>query len=264
MKPLRIVVPTLGRSPWLSETLASAVPAGADVVIVAPEAAHTGLVAVPSGASLVADRGGGLYAALNTGFRSSGDWSVGTWINDDDRLVADGFRTALAMLESRPELAAVYGRVRLIDAEGRYLAEIPVARSGEDLGPSLAAGLIPLAQPGTVFRRDLFERLGGLDACYRAAGDMDFFQRALAAGLRFGFVDTVVAEFRVHGGQISKQSDLRRRETDAVSVAARAVHGWADRARCARWRFRGRNLGVYADRIWRHGFVPMERLYAHE
>lgn len=264
MRPLRIVVPTLGRSPWLNETLEAVVPAVADVVIVAPEPVHTGLAAVPPGASLVADRGGGIYAALNTGFCAPGGWAVGTWLNDDDRLVADGFRKALAVLESRPELSAVYGRVRLIDAEGHYLAMIPVARSGADLGPLLATGMIPLAQPGTVFRRDLFERLDGLDARYRAAGDMDFFQRALAAGLQFGFVDAVVAEFRVHGGQISKQSDLRRRETDAVSAAAREVHGWADRARCARWRFRWRNLGAYADRVRRHGFVSMERLYAHE
>ena len=264
MTGLRIVVPTLGHSPWLSESIGSSTAVSGAVVLVVPGDVVAARGLADSGVLQVSDQGSGLYSALNTGFCAPGGWSAGTWLNDDDRLVADGFRKALAVLESRPELSAVYGRVRLIDAEGHYLAEIPVARSGADLGPLLATGMIPLAQPGTVFRRDLFERLGGLDARYRAAGDMDFFQRALAAGLQFGFVDAVVAEFRVHGGQISKQSDLRRRETDAVSVAARAVHGWADRARWARWRFRWRNLGVYADRVRRHGFVSMERLYAHE
>ncbi len=257
----RIVIPTLGHSPWLDEAVRNL---HADVVVVAPQGQCSALAARLPMAQCIPESAGGLYSALNTGFRAPGAWSLGTWINDDDRLVADGFRKALAVLESRPELAAVYGRVRLIDAEGRYLAEIPVARAGDDLGPLLAAGVIPLAQPGTVFRRDLFVQLGGLDESLRLAGDMEFFQRAWAAGLRFGYVDAVVADFRVHGGQLSKQAVVRKQETEAVFAAARRTAGWRRSARAARWRFRWRNLGVYAERVCRHGWVSMERLHAHE
>ena len=81
---------------------------------------------------------------------------------------------------------------------------LPVARRGQDLPALLARGIMPLAQPGTVIRRSLVERLGGFDETFRSAGDLDFFVRALAAGARFEFVDARVADFRLHAGQLSK------------------------------------------------------------
>jgi hypothetical protein len=263
---LRIVTPTLGQSPWLAESLATtATPnSQSERVVVVPAAQRGQLTTACASAQILPQSGAGLYAALNTGFRASGDWAAGTWINDDDRLLPAGLSAALALLERRPELAAVFGRVLLIDGGGRRIAEIPVAHSGSDLGPLLAAGLVPLAQPGTVFRREVFEQLGGFDESLQAAGDMEFFRRALAAGFRFDFVDAQVAEFRVHGGQISQQVKTRHRETAALTTAARAVPDWAHRARAARWRFRWSNLSVYADRIRRHGLVSMERLSARE
>ena len=263
---LRIVTPTLGQSPWLDQTLATAAPwAGqGGRIVVAPPGRCGLLAAVCAGARVLPQTGAGLYAALNEGFRAPGDWTVGTWINDDDRLLPEGFSEALAVLERRPEVAAVFGRVTLIDGCGHQLGRIPVAHAGDDLGPLLAAGLVPLAQPGTVFRREVFQQLGGFDESLQAAGDMDFFRRALAAGFRFDFVDAGVAEFRVHGGQISQQVEARRRETAGLIGAARAVPDWARRARAAQWRFRWSNFCVYADRIRRHGFVSMERLSARE
>jgi len=259
---LRLVTPTLGQSPWLPETLASvgALPQPREHLLVAPSERCPALTQAGNGMGFLPQSGAGLYAALNTGFRAPGDWTIGTWINDDDRLVEPGFRAALALLECRPELAAVFGRVSLIDGAGNEFAEIPVARVGHDLGPLLAAGRVPLAQPGTVFRREVFARLGGFDESLRAAGDLDFFRRALTAGFRFGFIDARVAEFRVHGGQISQQAETRHRETAALVAAARANPDWARRARAARWRFRWDNLGVYAARLRRHGWVSMERL----
>jgi len=263
---LRVVTPTLGQSPWLKETLATIarVAARSECIIVAPAAQCAPLAAGCAGVQLLPQTGTGLYPALNDGFRAPGDWTVGTWINDDDRLLPAGFSAALALLERRPDVAVVYGRVILIDRDGHGFAKIPVAHSGEDLGPLLAAGLVPLAQPGTVFRREVFERLGGFVESLQTAGDLEFFYRALAAGFRFSFVDVRVAEFRVHGGQISQQIRTRHRETAALTLAARAVPGWDRRARAAQWRFRWSNLGVYADRLCRHGFVSMERLSARE
>jgi GT2 family glycosyltransferase len=259
---LRIVTPTLGQSPWLNETLASAVlsTAQTECIVVAPSTQCRPLATVGDFARILPQSGTGLYDALNDGFRAPGDWSLGTWINDDDRLLPKGFSAALAALERRQDLAAVFGRVKLIDANGRCFAKIPIAHSGDDLGPLLAAGLVPLAQPGMVFRREMFERLGGFDDSLRSAGDMEFVYRALVAGYRFGFVDAWLAEFRVHSGQITQQVDVRHRETAAIVTAARAVPDWICRAHVARWRFRWNNLGAYADRLRRHGFLSMERL----
>jgi len=263
---IRVIIPTLGRSPWLVEALGSTVlnVGMVEKMIVAPEEEVASLMQTCADALILSQSGKGLYAALNTGFREPGGWAVGTWLNDDDRLVPEGFATAIALLQSQPQLAAVYGRVSLINAGGHYLAEIPSARFDDDLGPLLASGLVPLAQPGTVFRRDVFEQLGGFDESLKAAGDLSFFQRALAAGFKFGFIDAHVAEFRVHKGQISQQVETRLRETAAVMTAAREVLGWSRIAGAARWRFRWSNLSVYADRVRRHGFVSMEQLMSCE
>jgi hypothetical protein len=263
---LRVVTPTLGESPWLNETLATIALSASqsERIVVAPGGQCASLATVCAGARILPQSGTGLYAALNDGFRAPGDWTMGTWVNDDDRLLHAGYGVALAELDRRPELAVVFGRVALISGDGRYFAEIPVAHSGDDLGPLFAAGLVPLAQPGTVFRREVFERLGGFDESMRIAGDMEFFRRALAEGFRIGFVDARVAEFRVHSGQVSQQVETRHRETDTLMEAARTVPGWACRARAARWRFMWSNLCVYADRLFRHGFVSMEQLLARE
>jgi len=259
---LRLVTPTLGRSPWAAEGFAaSAALDGAERIVVCPGAQREAVAAASAGARVVAEARPGLYAAVNQGLRQPGAWDAGTYVNDDDLVVAAGLGQALAALGRDPGLDAVYGRVAMIDAAGRLLAEIPVARRGGDLGALLAAGIVPLAQPGTVFRRAAFEALGGFDERLAAAGDLDFIARALAAGRRVGFVDARVAAFRVHGGQISAQRELVRRETAGIFAAARGRAAWRRAARAAALRFRLANLGAYLDRIRRHGPVSMEALY---
>ena len=200
--------------------------------------------------------------ALNVAIRcvlDPGDEALVTWINDDDLLVAPGLAAALAGLAADAALGAVYGRVELIDADTRRLGELPVAHRAADLLPLIAAGLMPLAQPGTVFRRSALAPLGQFDPSFRLAGDLDLFVRALRAGVGFGFVDAVVARFRLHGGQLSKD------EVAAALEHARIVETLPrGPAFAPRLRFRWANLPVYLERVRRHGFVRMQSLYRHD
>lgn len=254
----RIAMPTLGRSRWWSEAMASidAIPDCERIVVSPNQAFLAGL-----DQQGVHDEGGGLYAAVNAGLRASGDWKVGTYLNDDDRLVASGVSEALRYLETDARIGAVFGRVNMIDGSGLRVAEIPVARRGADLGALLSAGIVPLAQPGTVFRRAMFVELGGFDPAWHAAGDMEFFMRAWRAGWGFAFVDACVAEFRVHQKQISQRTGIVSEERDRLVGLARGIPAWTGAARAAKWRFRFANAGVYAERVRRHGFVSMDRLY---
>ena len=151
----------------------------------------------------------------------------------------------------------VFGRVRLIDGSGRRIGELPVARRGTDVGALWARGIIPFAQPGTVIRRRIWDKVGGFDLSYRNAGDLDFFVRAHAAGARFAFVDAEVAAFRLSAGQLSK----RRTEVEAESARALRIIPKQSASLAALWRFRRGNLGVYFERIRRHGWVSMRELY---
>lgn len=254
---LRVIVPTLGTSRWLDATLASiAAIRAAETIVVSPiPDPGNGL---PAGGRWLQEPGRGLYRALNAALRLPGEWSAFTWINDDDRLTPEASAIAAA-LAADSNLGVAYGRVGLVDAEGAAIGELPVTDRPADLPALLSRGIVPFAQPGTMIRRQLLDALGGFDEGYQLAGDLDFFVRALVAGAQFAYVPRLVAEFRLHAGQLSKS------EATGDTEKRRALAGLPPvaplRARAARWRFRWANRAVYLDRIRRHGFVSMRQLY---
>lgn len=246
---LRIVTATRGESAYWPEALASirAAAPEAEHVIVCPAACVEAMRKNSPHLKVIAERATGLYAALNQGLREPvGDWDTFTWLNDDDLL-------------HPPRLAGDigYGRVELIDGRGARIGELPVARQGDDLAELLARGIVPLAQPGTVIRRHVWEKLGGFDESYRLAGDLDFFVRALAAGARFEFADATMAAFRLSAGQLSKQRELGEVEKRRALAPLASVRP----SRAALWRFRCSNLGVYFERLRRHGWKSMREIY---
>jgi glycosyltransferase len=256
---LRIVTATRGDSAFFSEMLRSigqAAP-GVEHVVVCP-AERIALLNLRQHIRTIAEINGGLYAAIEQGLRESGDtWDAFTWINDDDLLNAEGFAKLIAELSHRPEIGVAYGRVVLIDGRGSRVGEIPVAGRGDDLVALLARGVIPLAQPGTIIRRSVWEKLGGFDLSYRSAGDLDFFVRALCAETRFAFVNAEVASFRLHAGQLSK----RRAEVETETTRALEPLAALPNSLSALWRFQLGNAGIYFERLRRHGFVSMRTLY---
>lgn len=256
---MRVITATRGGSEHLAATAASvAAVAGARHVLVCPAEVRADLARKFPALTVLTEGGGGLYAALNTGLDAPGDEEFVTWINDDDQLVPAGVAAALKVLAADTSLGAVYGRVDLIDATGTRLGELPVAHRAEDLLPLIAGGVMPLAQPGTIFRRSALAPIGRLDPSFRLAGDLDFIARALGADVRFAFLDTVVAQFRLHVGQLSKDEAAAAAEHARVVAAMPRMPTLA-----ARWRFRLANLPVYVERIRRHGFVSMRSLYRH-
>jgi hypothetical protein len=230
--------------------------AGASCRIVVPETQVAELRSRFPAATVVAEAGEGMFLALNTGFRSAGDWRIGTCLNDDDLLNPEGVREGMAAFAD-PKVGIVFGRVGLIDASGGRIGELPVCHNGRDLLPLLARGIMPLAHPGTLFRRRTFEDLGGFDGSYRSAGDLDFFVRALLKGLTFRFVNRHVADFRLHAGQVSKDETLAEREKARALVPLAGRGGGLG----SLLRFRASNLGVYLGRMLRHGPVDMKTLY---
>ncbi len=255
---VRVITATRGDSPFFGETAASVLAAApaADHVVICPSSRFpTAKKNQPI--RFFAEDKPGLYAALNQGCRPAGDWDASTALNDDDLLLAPGFGCAVQELERHAEIDVVYGRVRLIDSRGKILGAQPVARRAGDIEALLVRGIMPLAQPGMVVRRNLIERLGGFDETYQLAGDLDFFVRALLSGAKFLFVNAWVASFRLHAGQLSK----RRAELEAeIERAVRPLAGRPGRL-AAWWRFRRDNLGVYFDRVRRHGWMSMRELY---
>jgi glycosyltransferase involved in cell wall biosynthesis len=192
-------------------------------------------------------RSPGLYAALNAGFAVvKGAWL--TWINADDLLYAS---TAAARLEQPDDADVLYGPVDFIDSDGRFV-HCWTSASPADMLRLYQAGYSPLLQQGTLFRRQVFEQLGGFDETYHFVGDADFWWRALEAGNSFrACAHPPVAAFRLHTGQLShRYAGPMRAEHDRM-VAAHGGRRLSLRSWLALCRLRGRNLPSYCVRCLR-------------
>lgn len=257
---LRILTPTRGGSPhWLTAAASiTAIAPDAEHVVICPDPAAIAAPPHPGGRTVLRDEGRGLYAALNLGLRAPGDWDAFTWLNDDDVLAGE-FRAAWQQLQAAPDRGAIYGRVGLIDANGAAIGALPMAAEPADLIALLRRGIMPLAQPGTIIRRSVVAQIGELDETYRLAGDLDFFARALDAGIRFGHCPERVADFRLRAGQLSQQEELGAQEFERAVGRLRTTPSRGGAA--ALVRFRWANRGVYWDRWRRHGAVSMRSLY---
>ncbi|HWA27689.1 MAG TPA: glycosyltransferase [Lacunisphaera sp.] len=257
-----VVTPTLGASPWLAETVASVAALGLDGrhVLVAPAAAVAGLAARFPGVTVLAEPGGGMYAAINAGLAAAGDWAAFTYLNDDD-LLLPAFGRVLAAIASGAEMA--YGGVKLINGEGRRLGAIPVSHFPAHNRALYALRLEPVYQHGTLVARAAWQRHGGFDPEFRRCGDSEFLARLCVAGVGARHVGGEVAAFRLHTGQLTKDRGPMIAERDRVDaklgLRQPPASPGADWARCC---FRSANLPVYLERIGRHGFISFDELLA--
>jgi hypothetical protein len=262
---LLVVTPTLGTSPWLEETVASvaALPCNWGHVLVAPAARVAELRETFPRVSVLAEPGGGMYAAINAGAAASANWDVLTYLNDDDVLLphfAGVVQAAVTGGGEQPLIA--YGGVRLIDADGQRLGAIPISAIPSHHRALYAQRLEPVFQHGTVVTRAAWARLGGFDPTLRFCGDSEFLARACVAGVPFACATRQeVAAFRLRAGQLTKHRAAMTAERTLVDeklglLAGRRTlwHWWA------RWVFRVTNLPLYAERVARHGFVTFDEL----
>lgn len=264
MKRILVVTPTLGSSPWLEATVASVAQFQPTCrhVLVAPAAQQDDLARRFPAAQVVPEPGGGMYAAINAGLASAGEWDGFTYINDDD-LLLPRFARVLEGLRHNPT-GAVYGGVQLIGTHGQPLGSIPISPFPSLNRRLYAQRVEPVYQHGTLFSRHLYERMGGFDESFRFCGDTEYMARACVAGLPFRCATLRnVAAFRLRAGQLTKNLPVMQAESDrAHAKLALPAPRITPAHRWARLVFRVANLPVYLERIARHGPITFGELLA--
>jgi glycosyltransferase involved in cell wall biosynthesis len=132
--------------------------------------------------------------ALNKGFRrATGD--VLTFINSDDYLLPGSLWAVAKYFSQHPVADMLYGNLQFVDAYGRLIMERRMTRffaSGYLWGGS------DLLQPGTFWRRRVYETVGEFSLEYLFSFDAEFFYRAVLGGARVEFTRQFLAAFRVH------------------------------------------------------------------
>jgi glycosyltransferase involved in cell wall biosynthesis len=163
---------------------------------------------------------GGVQAARNHGVAQA----AGAWIalcDQDDVWDPDYLEKHLALQQAAPDLALTFADFRILrdgsPAAQTKFEEAPagfwpactdqVLPAGLVLAPSFAAASIdfyPIFPSALMFRRALFDQLGGFDVSRRnnRAEDGDFVLRALVR-CRFGAVPSAAATIRKHSANVS-------------------------------------------------------------
>lgn len=149
----------------------------------------------------------GLVAALRAGLAECRAPLVAR-MDADDLCRPDRFARQVALLEGRPDLAAVGSLVRVFPIATRTAG---MARYEQWLNTLVDPGEIardlfvesPLVHPSVTFRREAVEAAGG----YRDSGgpeDYDLWLRMWERGARFGKVPEVLFFWRDHPGRVTR------------------------------------------------------------
>lgn len=157
---------------------------------------------------------GGLASKLNRGLSHfPRDIKFITWLGDDDVMEPGALDSLLTHLEKDSDIALAFGSCNYIDVDGGLIGR---NRSGRYAIPLGKVGPFLAPQPGSVFRRDIFERLGGLDEDFNFAFDFDMFMSMRKFG-KVSFINRTLANFRWHPDSLTvSQRHLSAREASKV------------------------------------------------
>ena len=143
----------------------------------------------------------------------------------DDVMGPDGLERLVRCLESRPDMGFAFGNVRYVDVLGKPMgADWFSDRGCRSEATSEVECLRLLARPlsflpwiGSIMRRILLEKVE-LDMTAVMTFDISLWADLLLGGVRIGFLDDIVADYRIHPGQMSavgrRQEHLQRVELE--------------------------------------------------
>jgi glycosyltransferase involved in cell wall biosynthesis len=176
-----VIVPCYNGAAFLEETLRSALAqsyAEVEVVVVddgstdsSPEIARRFPV------RYIRQPNRGLCEARNVGIRESkGDYLV--FLDADDRLKPGAIEAGLRALAQRPDCAMTVGDHMFITADGGYLASSTKECSTHSHYEALLKSNFIEMIASVLFRRSIFDEVGGFDATLRVAEDYELYLRS--------------------------------------------------------------------------------------
>ena len=203
MSIVGVVVPTIGERPqYLGSTLKSIREAGDSYIVLVGRKGFDATFYQESGlVDLYIDElETSVPNKINQGLRALPEnIEYITWIGDDDLLAPRSLSVAVSVLGRSERPVLVFGHCQYIDSEGN---DVLVKRSGSWAVPLLRFGPQLIPQPSAVFRRDAFEKVGGLSGKFDFAFDFDLFLKLTKLG-KTVFVDKILSSHRWHATSLT-------------------------------------------------------------
>jgi glycosyltransferase involved in cell wall biosynthesis len=176
----------------------------------------------------------GKASAQNRGVREARGTYVAL-LDDDDVWLPDKLAIQLAAFEAAPDIGFVCGEAWFVTATGEPIAIWSRTASNRECFESLYQENF-IQHSTVVVRRDLLERVGGLDVSLRTTEDYDLWLR-LARHAPFRYIDRPLVKYRQHPG--GKHLNTAQKLKDRVLVVTKPENSahltwWQRRARAAR------------------------------
>jgi GT2 family glycosyltransferase len=220
-----VLIATYNRAAWLGEAIESVLAqtyADYEIVVVDDGSVDgTREVAAAFGARIryIHQPNQGKASAQNRGLREARGTYVAL-LDDDDIWLPDKLAIQLAVLEAEPDLGFVCGGAWLVTAAGEPIAIWRRTASNRECFENLYQENF-IQHSSVVVRRDLIERVGGLDVSLRTTEDYDLWLR-LARHAPFRYIDRPLVKYRQHPG--GKHLNTAQKLKDRVRVVTRPEH----------------------------------------
>jgi glycosyltransferase involved in cell wall biosynthesis len=220
---ISVVIPCYNQAHFLSEAIQSVLSQSyTDFEVIVVDDGSTddtaevalGYVAADRRVRLIRQENRGLAGARNRGLAASrGEYVV--FLDSDDRLVEEALEVGVRELASHPECAFVSGHYRPISADGDPYAVPRRARIDEDHYLALLRDNYISMPASVMYRRWVFEEVGGFNGSVDAAADWDLYLR-VARRFPIFHHGEVVADYRWHGSNMTADPALMLRSTVSV------------------------------------------------
>jgi glycosyltransferase involved in cell wall biosynthesis len=140
----------------------------------------------------VSEKDKGQADAINKGLkRATGD--IVAFLNSDDYYYPGAVSKIVDVFRKQPDVGVVYGQARWITSDDRPLNQTHIAVDGQAMLERFAS----LPQPAVFLRREVLERIGGLDPTFHWALDSEWFFRAVG-NFKAIALPSVLATMRLH------------------------------------------------------------------
>jgi len=205
-----VVIPCFRQAHFLPEAIESVLVQdhGAIEIVVVDDGSPDNVAEVAArypGVRCLRQPNGGLAAARNAGLEEAGGEFV-LFLDSDDRLLPEAVGRGLAELRDAPEAMMAAGIWQLIGEAGEPLPADPPRQPAEAF-PALLESCFISTPAAVLYRRGLFEEIGGFDPEVSASADYDLYLRT-AARFPVRLHPHPVAEYRRHGANMTRDPEL--------------------------------------------------------
>lgn len=159
-------------------------------------------------AYFISEKDNGLYDAMNKGInRATGD-IVGI-INSDDWYAEDIVEKIVKYFEQN-DVELVYGKIMNIDQNG--MERLSIQKPLNDIWYGMVT-----PHPSVFIKKSIYKKFGVFDIRYKISADYDYLLKLYSKNVKFGYLDEVVAYFRLGGISSAKQKEMWN-ETCLISM----------------------------------------------